>query len=539
MSEDADRRNPAGGGGAPRAQRGTASEPVQISRRGFLLTAGAVSATGLFAACSGPRAAGTAAIGPHSPEVAQFAVAQARPGAATRRFSLTPSAQRVELGGGLGVDTWTYGGGTVPGPLLRGTSGETMRIDVANRLPVQNPDGEPSDTTVHWHGLAIRNDMDGAPDGVTQEPIRAGADMTYEFTLPQSGTYWYHSHVGTQRDRGLIGPLVIDDPAEPGRYDAEFVVVLDDWLDGISGLTPAKQLADLRRTGMVGMDNMGDMAGGPPLPSAIGADGGDVDYPFYLINGRIPADPTVFTARPGARARIRLINAAGDTAFRVALGGHRMRVTHADAFPVVPTDVDAVLLGSGERYDVVVELADGAFPLVAAAERKSGGARAVVRTSRAAAAPGPKVVPPELTRKLLAYSDLRADAAVALGSRTPDRTHQIVLTADMARYVWMLNGRTFDQREPLPISRGERVRLQFVNQTMMYHPMHLHGHSFALRDPAPVGGADGARKDTVNVLPMQTVTVDFDADNPGQWMTHCHLAYHEAAGMMSVLSYTA
>lgn len=504
------------------------SVPVALSRRRFLAGAGAVAATGVLAACGVTRAPAESAVGPRSPQVARFAADSARPGAPVRRFALTPGAQRVGLGGGVEVETWTYGSGTVPGPLLRGASGEVFRAEVANRLPTRNADGSESGTSVHWHGLAIRNDMDGVPD-VTQPSIASGAAMTYEFTLPRPGTYWYHSHDGVQRDRGLLGPLVIDDPAEPGRYDVEFIVVLDDWLDGVAGATPALQLAKLKQSGM-------QMEMGAP-PSAVGADGGDVDYPFYLVNGRIPADPAVFTARPGQRARIRLINAAGDTAFRVALGGHRMTVNHADAFPVAPVTVDSVLLGSGERYDVVVELADGVFPLVAAAEGKSGGARALVRTNRTAAAPPASAVPVELGRRLLAYSDLRADPAVALAQRTPDRVHQLVLTTDMARYIWMINGRTFDQREPLPVRAGERVRLQFVNQTTMYHPMHLHGHTFALRDPAPGGGPEGARKDTVIVLPRQTVTVDFDADNPGQWLTHCHLAYHEAAGMMTVVSY--
>jgi len=87
------------------------------------------------------------------------------------------------------------------------------------------------------------------------------------------------------------------------------------------------------------------------------------------------------------------------------------------------------------------------------------------------------------------YGDLHADPAVVLPYRAPDRSHQLVLTADMGRYVWMINGRTYDQHQPLPVQAGERVRLEFVNQTMMYHPMHLYGHTFALRDPAAPTGA--------------------------------------------------
>jgi len=330
---------------------------------------------------------------PAIPQVARFAAAQARPCAPIRAYTLAARPQTVDLGG-VTVPTWTYGTGTVPGPLLRGTTGDQLRVALANQLPATNADGAPTGTSVHWHGLAIRNDMDGVPD-VTQPVITAGTTAVYDFTLPRPGTYWYHSHDGVQRDRGLIGPLIIDDPAEPGRYDTEFTVVLDDWIDGVNGTTPAGVLADLHRTGM-----RMDMGGGGPT-SAVGGDGGDVDYPYYLVNGRIPDAPTVFTARPGQRARVRVINAAADTAFRVALGGHRLTVTHADAYPVVPTAVDTVLLGSGERYDLLVDLGDGVFPLVATAEGKTGGARALIRTSPTASAPPAGLVPAELGGRLL------------------------------------------------------------------------------------------------------------------------------------------
>ncbi len=375
--------------GDPSHGRDLGSRPV--SRRGVLAGAGTLAGLGALAACgAGPPAAlaSSSPVGPNSPQVTRFAAAQARPGAPVRDYALTARPELVDLGG-VTVPTRTYGTATVPGPLLRGTTGEQLRVALANQLPAISADGAPSGTSVHWHGLAIRNDMDGVPD-VTQPAIPAGATATYQFTLPRPGTFWYHSHDGVQRDRGLTGPLIIDDPAEPGHYDTEFIVVLDDWIDGVNRVTPAAVLADLHRTGMR-MD-MGSMMGGPT--SAVGGDGGDVDYPYYLVNGRIPDAPTVFTARPGQRARVRVINAAADTAFRVALGGHRLTVTHADAYPVVLTTVDTVLLGSGERYDLLVELGDGVFPLVAAAEGKTGGARALIRTSPGAAARRPGWSPP-------------------------------------------------------------------------------------------------------------------------------------------------
>ena len=94
----------------------------------------------------------------------------------------------------------------------------------------------------------------------------------------------------------------------------------------------------------------------------------------------------------------------------------------------------------------------------------------------------------------------------------------------------MLNGKTYDEREPLKVERHERVRLRMTNKSIMFHPMHLHGHTFAL-------AANGVRKDTVNVLPKQTLSIDFDTDNPGQWLLHCHNLYHGELGMMTVVSY--
>jgi FtsP/CotA-like multicopper oxidase with cupredoxin domain len=199
-----------------------------------------------------------------------------------RDYTLTAQPARLDLGGHL-VDTWGYGDG-LPGPLLRGTVGDVLRVNVTNHLAVG--------TTVHWHGLAIRDDMDGVPD-VTQPAIAAGKQFSYEFTLPDPGTYWYHSHVGVQRDRGLYGPLIVDDPHEPGRYDTEWIVVLDDWIDG-TGTTPDQVLANLTSsamptstTSMPGMPGMPGMSG--MTSQVLGGDAGDVAYPYYLLNGRVPA----------------------------------------------------------------------------------------------------------------------------------------------------------------------------------------------------------------------------------------------------------
>ncbi|MEV4202561.1 multicopper oxidase family protein [Micromonospora globbae] len=503
-----------------------------ITRRQLL--AGIAGTVGLAGTAGAAAWAGGAfdpsLVAPNGDLVARTEAARRRAGAATVTASLNPRPITLDLGGPT-VRTWGYAD-SAPGPLIRAKAGDLLRVDVENSLPAT--------TSVHWHGIALRNDMDGVP-GLTQQPIPVGGRYRYEFTAPDPGTYFYHPHSGVQLDRALYGVLVVDDPEEAGAYDAEWIVVLDDWVDG-SGRTPEDVLASLQSMGghgdMTGTDHgdMGGMSGMPMqdmemMTSPLIGGAGDVDYPHYLVNGRIPASPVTLSGKPGQRVRIRIVNAASDTAFRLALGGHRLTVTHSDGFPVAPTPTDALLLGMGERVDVSVDLTDGVFPLVAAAEGKPGQGLALVRTA-AGEPPAATVRPTELDRQVLITTTLRAAESVALASRRPERVHRLVLGGTMMPYQWTINGATFDQAEPLLVERGERVRLTFENSTAMFHPMHVHGHTFAV-----TGG--GARKDTVIVAPKQIVAVDLNADNPGQWMTHCHNIYHAETGMMVNLAYQA
>ncbi|MEV3939023.1 multicopper oxidase family protein [Glycomyces sp. NPDC049804] len=490
--------------------------------RRSMLRGGAVALPfAALAACSNDEPPKPAFVEPDDERVA--AAEAARNPGRVREFQLNATAAAVDLGG-LVVPTWSYGG-TVPGAAIRVAKGEQVKAVLVNDLP------EP--TTVHWHGLQLRCDADGVPD-LTQAPIAPGASFTYQFTAPDAGTYWFHPHTGTQLDRGLYAPLIVDDPDEPVDWDLEWTVVLDDWMDGVTG-TPDDVLDQLR-AGMSmdhgGMD-MGLMTDGHMLMGAssdlLGDDAGDVYYPHHLVNGRLPADPEVFEADPGARVRIRFINAGGDTAYRVALSGHRLTVTHTDGFPCVPAEADAVLIGMGERYDAVVTLGDGVFALVAEAEGKQMRGRALVRTG-SGEAPATDFAPAELTGHVLAYDELAPAEAVALEAREPDRTIDLELTGSMGEYDWAINGRPHDLDNPYAVEEGERVRLRFTNDGHMWHPMHLHGHTFAL-------AGTGLRKDTAIVLPGRTLEVDFDAVNPGRWMVHCHNLYHGEAGMMSVIGY--
>ncbi|MFB4290777.1 multicopper oxidase family protein [Nonomuraea sp. ATR24] len=413
---------------------------------------------------------------------------------------------------GRTLPTWMYDD-RLPGPLIRATAGRTVRVRLVNELPAP--------TTVHWHGIRITPKMDGAP-GLSQRPTPPGGTFDYVFTVPDPGTYFYHSHVGMQSDRGLYGALVVADPREPLGYDQEFTVVLDDWQDGVRG-TPEDAERRMSATSH-------DKGLSSPL---LGGVAGHMRYPYYLVNGHTANEPRTFHSRPGARVRFRVINAAADTAFRVALGGHRMTVTHTDGFPCKHVTVDAFVLGMGERYDFVTTLGEGAFPLMAMAEGKSGRAFAVVRTSRGARRPSPDGTVPELNRQMLKYQDLEARRADQL----PQPSRTVTVTFGLRKRPggdeWTLNGHGADDPLRLRVERGETIRIVMHNDTHMWHPMHLHGHTFQVRTT----DRGGPRKDTVNIKPRERMKIDVHADNPGEWMFHCHNLFHQEQGMMGTLGY--
>ncbi|WP_431934586.1 multicopper oxidase family protein [Micromonospora sp. RP3T] len=437
-----------------RRGRAAVTGPRRMTRRQVL--AGAAASVALGAAVGGWTWAASGSprlVAPDGEAVARVEATRRRAGGRTVTATLTPRPVGLDLGGPT-VATWGYTDAP-GGQVIRARAGDLLRVEVDNRLPV--------DTSVHWHGVALRNDMDGVP-GLTQAPIPAGGRHTYAFTVPDPGTYFFHPHTGLQLDRALHGVLVVDDPAEPGRYDAEWIVVVDDWVDG-TGRTPEEILTGLRGMGdMGGMRMTGGGMGMERYVSPLLGGTGDVTYPWYLLNGRVPTAPAEFAGRPRQRVRLRLVNAAADTAFRVALGGHRLTLTHTDGWPVAPTSTDALLLGMGERADVIVTLADGVFPLVASAEGKGGQAVAVVRTG-AGDPPPANAHPRELDRAVLVTGGQAVPDVARLPERPVDRTHDLVLDGAMMPYRWTINGSDYAHSVPLTVRQGERVRLRLVNRS--------------------------------------------------------------------------
>lgn len=522
---------------------------TRLTRRGFI--AAGVAGGLALTACSQSKPAPSGGAARMAAAINEVEAARPHSGR-TVTAGLTAQVAQVDLGGPI-VRTLAFGT-SIPGPVIRAGIGDEVLVTVSNRL--DRP------TSVHWHGIALRNDMDGAEPAAPN--IAAGQDFTYRFSVPNSGTYWAHPHTGLDEDTGLYLPVIVDDSSE-GNYDAEWIVVLDDWTDG-AGKSPKQLYSELSNpnkppqnapmtttsttttaaetsttTTETTSSSQTTSTSPTPAPSAaavgtselLGGDAGDIAYPHYLINGRIPASPMAFNAKPGQRVRIRFINTASDTTFRVALAGHAMTVTHTDGYPVVPAQVDALLIGMAERYDVTVTAEDGVFPLVAVAEGKNGLARALLSTA-AGSAPDPQFQPDELTKRVGTVEMFTATTPVNLGRPDPNLNLPVVLGGNMMQYNWTINGEPYGKTNPLHVQQGQRPTITFDNTTMMYHPIHLHGHTFQV---IRADGSPGARKDTVMVLPMQKLSAVLVADNPGTWVMHCHNTYHQVAGMMTRLDY--
>lgn len=244
-----------------------------------------------------------------------------RAASAPTTFALrTGFVEQAIKAGGPKVGFWGFNE-TLPGPILRYRKGEKVSIMVENGLSV--------DTAVHWHGLRVPNAMDGVPF-VTQDPIKPSARMAYEYTVPDSGTYWYHPHQSSfeQVPRGLYGAFIVEEN-KPIEVDQELVWLLSDVKLGPNGqqVEDYGRILELASEGRVGNQ--------------------------VLLNGQ--ADPDPVQVRSGERLRLRLINGASARIFKLTLTGHAMTVIAFDGQAVEPHVVDVIDLGPGMRIDLIVD----------------------------------------------------------------------------------------------------------------------------------------------------------------------------------------
>jgi len=212
-------------------------------------------------------------------------------------------------------------------------------------------------------------------------------------------------------------------------------------------------------------------------------------------------------------------------------------VTHTDGRPVRPVETDLLRIGMGERYDVEFTADNPGTWLLAANERGFGeGGLHIPVTYQGIQSKAP--VPPDFrpTRRLLSYLDMRSrDPQPLFGSGGPVKRILQTLSGGMHSPFWTINGQVYPEVEPIHIERGMRVRVGYMNHSMMPHPMHLHGHFFRIVHP-DMKESQWVRKDTVIINPMERLEIEFIANNPGKWFHHCHNLYHMMAGMANVLT---
>ncbi|MDH3665792.1 MAG: multicopper oxidase family protein [Paracoccaceae bacterium] len=441
---------------------------------------------------------GAAALGPVRPGMA----------ATPRRLTARRATARLAPQDMPVTAVWGYDG-TVPGPALRVPQGGRVTLDFVNELD------QPS--TVHWHGIRIDNAMDGVP-GLTQAPVAPGETFRYDFTVPDAGTYWYHPHNRTseQLAHGLYGALIVEEPEAP-EADRDLPMLLDDW-----------RLTDGAQIDTASLGSFHDRA-----------HAGRIGH-WITVNGDGEA---VEPVRRHERLRLRLCNTANARIFELGLKGLTGWTIALDGQPVPPEPIQRLTLGPAQRADLIVDVtaAEGEEAALAVIERDSAFA-AVLFPISGQVRNEPLPVPTPLAANPVQLPADMADAARqilvmeggAMGRMMGAKLEgQSLGPRDLAQrgMAWAMNGVAGMPDAPLvDVTRGRAVHLAIHNDTAWPHAMHIHGHHFQRVNK---GQAHGPLRDTVLMQRGETAEVAFVADNPGDWLVHCHMAEHADSGMMT------
>ena len=405
---------------------------------------------------------------------------------------------------------WTYAG-TVPGPELRFRQGERLRVALENGLP--------EDTTVHWHGIRLPNAMDGVPH-LTQPPIKgSGGRFLYEFDLPDAGTYWYHPHLGSsgQVGRGVYAPLIVEEE-KPPALDRDVLWMLGDWR-----LDASARVVD-------DFDSFRDASHAGRIGNTV------------TVNGAVLE---AFELRAGERVRLRLVNAANARVFALGFRGHDPVVIALDGHPVAPhrPEGERVVLGPGMRADILLDatgepgrsysVVDDFYPRRAYRLLELRYAKQPMRGGRAGTAL------PQLPPNPVAEPDLaRAERhRIEFGGGMMGNMPGMGMMSGLA---WTVNGESMadhahDHEPVLRLGLGRSYVLELVNDTQWDHPIHLHGHVFRVISRDGAATRHRERLDTVLMRPRTRAEIAFVAENPGNWMIHCHVLEHQHSGFMAVI----
>jgi len=436
-----------------------------------------------------------------------------QPALADNRFSLHAGKQTANLTGDGVTQTncWLYNG-MCPGPMLRARQGDLLKLTVTNNLDVP--------TTVHWHGIRNVNEMDGVAD-LTQAPIAPGDSFAYDVPLTESGTYWYHAHnMGWEQvARGLYGPLIVDGDDDP-VVDHDFTLMIDDWRLDQDG-----QIDD------ASFQSLHDWSHGGRLGN------------WLTVNGA--SDPR-FSVTPGARIRLRLINAANARIFKINISGADATVIAEDGAVCQPEIMNIISLAPAQRVDVILDIDSQnivlqdvstgtpypAGQLIAdMASGKAVGTHAPLRLASPAPLPNLdqiRTIPVHMQGGAMG----NLSSAILDGESLPLRS-----LAREHKKLWAFNGIVGTYSEILAeIPLGPLVALDIFNDTAWPHAMHLHGHHFWVLLDNPTDNAPSGKRDTWLMPAGSRAKLVFVADNPGLWLFHCHMLEHAASGMGMVLA---
>lgn len=510
-------------------------------------------------------------------------------------YTLVATKEKVNVSGKKTIDFALLLNNQIPAPTLEFTEGDVAVIKLVNNIPEE-------EISVHWHGLLLDPYMDGVPY-VNTPPIRSGESFTFEFPLRQSGTYWYHSHTGVQEQKGLYGAFIIHPKEKKIKSDKDLVLVLSDWIDEnpnqvLANLRKDGDYYTFKKNTMrswAGAIKQGSLKNYlyNEWTRMGGMDLSDVGYDAFLINGK--KEYQAIVAHPGEKIRIRVVNAAASSYFYLNLGNLPMKVISADGIDIKPKLTNEILIGMAETYDILFEVPEHKnFEFKASAQDGTGSASAWIGMGEKVHAPlkpfpdmyalmdhgahgeghgsmdhskmdhskmdhskmdhGSEIkgqnqklnVTPTLSHDnenkedqiipLLTVNDLEAKEDTTLPKNKPKFDVTLELDGDMERYVWLINGKAIHQDRNLMINEGDIVRFTFKNNTMMHHPMHLHGHFFRVLNKF---GEKSPLKHTVDMAPHTTRTIEFYANEPGEWMLHCHNLYHMKTGMGRVVTYSS
>ena len=482
----------------------------RMNRRSFLLTAGGVVAQPLLHSLV-PTPPGLLYAAQQPP--AKKAAAPASKAQAKADHSLTIQRCTLEISPGVNINTTAFNG-QVPGPVLRLRQGVPVTIDVANQSDHQD--------LVHWHGLTT----DSLNDGAMEEGslmIPAGGHLRYHLTPNPAGTRWYHAPTWARPRTSPSVPTpassaswLVEGAPDPGHYDREVFLAVHHWEPSFVPMAETMQAQS---------------ANHPANP------GSDVGYQYATINAHRLGAGEPIRVKQGQKVLMRLLNASATENVLLALPGHTFRVIAMDGNPVPnPKEVEVVQIAVAERVDAIVEMnSPGVWTLGSTLEKSRQMGLGIVVEYAGKTGPPVWKDPPKTTWD---YTQFASSTPL----KDPDETLPLALMdmgpAKDAKFdTWAINGQSWPAIDPIKVTRGKRYRLLFQNTSNDQHPMHLHRHTFEV---ASIGDKNisGLKKDVINVMPLETVGVDFVADNPGDTLLHCHMQLHMDFGFMQLIKYT-